>query len=365
MPNTGGGTWAPIGIYTTNSMNFTMSKLILRYLTVLCPSPVLHGTNPGSDTTGSSKLRKLWGIFPSRILSVFHRLLLLSGMPPPQLLTLSLLPPPWLILELLLSAWSYSFPSPPYFTSGRPLFFLLHLFPHYGLKARFSPSLSTFASHSSLTFPSFLPLGKALRGYFPPPFLNFPFDLISIFSMYCCLPLGVSSREFYSRHWPTSLIHEDPPVLTLLEPHRGYLCDFSPFHIPNIFPYPFGSNLFMSLWGRFVFTNFSHGHPVRLPSLMKICDRILLICVSVIFYDPFVDNRHHSVISQVRGTVYVPDPDLSVAPDIIQVSLIDYYSMFEVFISVNVKVYLRYIDILNSDHTRSPVVATVVGLPRC
>lgn len=96
---------------------------------------------------------------------------------------------------------------------------------------------------------------------------------------------------------------------------------------------------------------------------MKIRDSILFPRASVISYDLFVDNRYYSVISQGRATVYVPHPDLPVALPAVQVSLIDYHSMFEVFIFVNGEVYPRYIDILNNDHSRSPMVVTVVGLP--
>lgn len=160
-----------------------MSKLILKYLAVFCPSPVLDGTNPGLGTRCSRAVRKPWGIFSSRILSALCLLLLLSWMPPAQSPTLSFLPSFWSFLELLFSSEWNSFPSLPYFTSSKPLFLLLHLLPRYRLGIHFSPHLLPFSSSLSLIFPSSRPASKGFRRYSPPPFLNFPVTLFSIFSV--------------------------------------------------------------------------------------------------------------------------------------------------------------------------------------
>jgi hypothetical protein len=97
---------------------------------------------------------------------------------------------------------------------------------------------------------------------------------------------------------------------------------------------------------------------------MRIRDMIPLPYVSVIFDTPFVDNRYHSVLVEDRGTMYSPDPNLSVVFDVVQVSLFDYYSMFEVSISLDVEIYPRYIDVLDYDRSWSPTAVTVVGLTR-
>lgn len=164
------------------SRNLTISKLILKYLPFLCPSPVLGGTNPGLGTRCSRAVRKPCGIFTSRILSAL-RLLLLSLMPSPQSPSLSLLPSFWSLLELLLSSGWSCFPSPPQFVSRESLLFPPHLLPRYRLGIYFSPSLLPFSSSLSLIFPTFRPAGSGFRRYSLPSFLNLPFNLPLIFSV--------------------------------------------------------------------------------------------------------------------------------------------------------------------------------------
>lgn len=85
--------------------------------------------------------------------------------------------------------------------------------------------------------------------------------------------------------------------------------------------------------------------------------------VPVISYDLFVYNGHHSVLVENRRMIYAPNPDLPVVLNSIEVFLVNYDGMLEVFIPINIEVYIRYVDVPDDDRSWSPTAITVVGLP--
>jgi len=76
-----------------------------------------------------------------------------------------------------------------------------------------------------------------------------------------------------------------------------------------------------------------------------------------------VDNRCHTVPLKDGVLVCVPDPDMPVVVDIVQVVPVDDDGLLEVSIFVFVKSDIRYIDILDNDCARAPTAVTVIGLP--
>jgi hypothetical protein len=85
--------------------------------------------------------------------------------------------------------------------------------------------------------------------------------------------------------------------------------------------------------------------------------------VPVISYDPFVYSGHHFVLVENRRVIYAPDPDLPVVLSSIEVFLVNYDGMPEVFIPIHIEVYIRYGDVPDDDRSWSPAAITIVGFP--
>ena len=103
--------------------------------------------------------------------------------------------------------------------------------------------------------------------------------------------------------------------------------------------------------------------PIRLLCHIDIGEIVPLSDVIVVVYECVVDNRCHTVPLTDGVIICVPDPDIPVVVDIVQVVPVDDDGLLEVSIFVFVKSYIRYIDIFDNDCSRSPTSVTVIGLP--
>ena len=107
--------------------------------------------------------------------------------------------------------------------------------------------------------------------------------------------------------------------------------------------------------------NSLNDRPVRLPPHIDMGEIVPLSNVFVVVYDCVADNRYHTIPFNDGVIICVPDPDISVVVDIVQVVPVDYYGSLEVSISVSIKIYIRYVDILDNDCARSPTSVTIIG----
>ena len=110
-----------------------------------------------------------------------------------------------------------------------------------------------------------------------------------------------------------------------------------------------------------VLLNSLNDRPVRLPSHIDIGDIVPLSNACVTVYNCVVDNRYHTVLLNDGVITYVPNPDISVVVDTVQVVPVDYYGSLAVSISVYIKTYISDIDILDNDCAWSPTPVTVIG----
>jgi hypothetical protein len=103
--------------------------------------------------------------------------------------------------------------------------------------------------------------------------------------------------------------------------------------------------------------------PIRLLYHIDIGEIVPLSDIIVVVYQCVVDNRSHTVPLKDGVIFCVPDPDMPVVVDIMQVVSVDDDGLVEMSILVLVKSDVRYVDIFDNDCARSPTSVTVIRLP--